>query len=79
MILAEIYNVATLNAKYGNKGPLDPDSSYEGYTEINHTSDLVDASFSSDGCAIALACQDGYVKFFQVIFLLFNAFHLLTV
>ncbi|XP_066256745.1 enhancer of mRNA-decapping protein 4 homolog [Euwallacea similis] len=63
---AEIYNVATLNSKYGNQGPIDPDSSFEGYTEIIHTSDLVDASFSSDGCAIALACQDGFVKFFQL-------------
>ncbi|KAH1001419.1 hypothetical protein HUJ04_005443 [Dendroctonus ponderosae] len=63
---AEIYNVATLNLKYGSDGPIDPDNSYEGYTEINHTSDLVDASFSSDGCAIALACKDGFVKFFQL-------------
>lgn len=63
---AEIYNVATLVLKYGGDGPIDPDNSYDGYTEINHTADLVDASFSSDGCAIALACKDGFVKFFQV-------------
>lgn len=63
---AEVYNVAMINSKYGNEGTLEPDESYEGYIEINHTSDLVDAAFSSDGTAIAIACQDGYVKFFQL-------------
>ncbi|CAG9768722.1 unnamed protein product [Ceutorhynchus assimilis] len=63
---AEIYSLARLTAKYGSLGVLQPDSSYEGYTEIKHNSNLVDASFSSDACAIALAYQDGYVKFFQL-------------
>ncbi|KAJ8960755.1 hypothetical protein NQ318_020048 [Aromia moschata] len=62
---AEVYNVGMLNGKYG-KGPIDPDESYEGYIEINHTAELVDASFSSDGTAIAIASSDGYVKFFQL-------------
>ncbi|XP_050294918.1 enhancer of mRNA-decapping protein 4 isoform X2 [Anthonomus grandis grandis] len=63
---AKIYSVAILNTEYVNKGPLNLNNSCEGYSEIIHSSDLVDASFSSDGCAIALACQDGYVKFFQL-------------
>ncbi|KAL1513336.1 hypothetical protein ABEB36_002757 [Hypothenemus hampei] len=63
---AQIYNVATLNSNYGCTEAIDPDESYEGYTEITYTSELVDASFSSDGCAIALASQDGYVQFFQL-------------
>lgn len=45
---------------------LDPDKSYEGYLEISHTAELVDASFSADGTAIAIASADGFVKFFQV-------------
>lgn len=45
---------------------IDPDVSYEGYLEITHSEELVDASFSSDGTAIAIASADGYVKFFQV-------------
>lgn len=66
MFLAEIWNVSIINAKYGS-GPLEPNDNYEGYVEINHTAELVDASFSSDGTAIAIACLDGYVKFFQVV------------
>jgi enhancer of mRNA-decapping protein 4 len=62
---AEIWNVAIINAKYGS-GPIEPNENYEGYVEISHTAELVDASFSSDGTAIAVACLDGYVKFFQI-------------
>ncbi|XP_060517903.1 enhancer of mRNA-decapping protein 4 isoform X3 [Cylas formicarius] len=62
---AEIYNLTMLTSKYGS-GTLDPNDTYEGYIEINHSSELVDASFSSDGTAIAIACLDGYVKFFQL-------------
>ncbi|KAJ8980296.1 hypothetical protein NQ317_005216 [Molorchus minor] len=62
---AEVYNVAMLTSKYGC-GPLDPDEDFEGYIEINHSAELVDASFSSDGTAIAIASSDGYVKFFQL-------------
>lgn len=50
--------------------PIDPDESYEGYIEINPDSEVVDAAFSSDGTAIAIATANGYVKFFQVITLL---------
>lgn len=57
--------MAIINAKYGS-GPIEPNENYEGYVEISHTAELVDASFSSDGTAIAVACLDGYVKFFQV-------------
>ncbi|XP_008200206.1 enhancer of mRNA-decapping protein 4 isoform X2 [Tribolium castaneum] len=62
---AEIWNFGMINAKYG-PGPLQPNENYEGYVEISHTAELVDASFSSDGTAIAIACLDGYVKFFQI-------------
>lgn len=55
-----------LISKYGKGGPLDPDDTFEGYIEIGHNSEVVDASFSSDGTAIAIASTDGYVKFFQV-------------
>lgn len=48
--------------------PLDPDETYEGYLEISHTAEWVDASFSADGTAIAIASADGFVKFFQVSF-----------
>nr|XP_023013294.1 enhancer of mRNA-decapping protein 4 [Leptinotarsa decemlineata] len=63
---AEVYNVTMLTDKYGKGGPIDPDETYDGYIEINHTSEVVDASFSADGTAIAIACADGYVKFFQL-------------
>lgn len=63
---AEIYNVEMLISKYGKGGPLDPDDTFEGYIEIGHNSEVVDASFSSDGTAIAIASTDGYVKFFQL-------------
>lgn len=46
--------------------PLDPDETYEGYIEINQPTEVVDAAFSSDGNAIAVASADGFVKFFQV-------------
>ncbi|RZC35823.1 enhancer of mRNA-decapping protein 4, partial [Asbolus verrucosus] len=62
---AEIWNVGIINAKYGTT-PIEPNENYEGYVEISHTAELVDASFSSDGTAIAVACLDGYVKFFQI-------------
>ncbi|XP_063903240.1 enhancer of mRNA-decapping protein 4 [Zophobas morio] len=62
---AEIWNVGIINSKYGS-GPLEPNENYEGYVEITHSAELVDASFSSDGTAIAIACLDGYVKFFQI-------------
>ncbi|CAG9860340.1 unnamed protein product [Phyllotreta striolata] len=62
---AEVYNVQMLTSKY-DKGPLDPNENYEGYTEIKHTAEVVDASFSSDGTAIAIASVDGYVKFYQL-------------
>ncbi|CAH1183660.1 unnamed protein product [Phaedon cochleariae] len=63
---AEVYNVAMLKDKYDQKTPIDPDETCEGYIEINYTSEVVDASFSSDGTAVAIASSDGYVKFFQL-------------
>ncbi|XP_030765683.1 enhancer of mRNA-decapping protein 4 isoform X2 [Sitophilus oryzae] len=63
---AEIYNVGVLSKKYGSEFSIDPDETYEGYIEINHTSDINNASFSLDGTAVAIACQDGFVKFFQL-------------
>lgn len=55
-----------LQSVANTNSPIDPDESCEGYLEINHSAELVDASFSSDGTAIAIASADGYVKFFQV-------------
>lgn len=55
-----------MTEKYGKGIQLDPDESYEGYIEIVHTAEVVDASFSADGTAIAIASVDGYVKFFQL-------------
>lgn len=64
---AEIWNVSIVTSNYG-AGPIEARGNYDGYVEITHTSELIDASFSSDGTAIAIACLDGYVKFFQVCF-----------
>nr|CAD7440503.1 unnamed protein product [Timema bartmani] len=63
---AELWNVGMVNRKHG-VGPLHPDEVEEGFLEINeHEQDIVDASFSPDGTALATASLDGYVKFFQV-------------
>lgn len=62
----EVWDVSIVNNRYGT-GPLQPHTSYEGYVEINgHVLDVVDASFSPDGTALATASLDGFVKFFQV-------------
>ncbi|KAK5646369.1 hypothetical protein RI129_004833 [Pyrocoelia pectoralis] len=62
----EVWDVSIVNNRYGT-GPLQPHTSYEGYVEINgHALDVVDASFSPDGTALATASYDGFVKFFQV-------------
>ncbi|KAF5295034.1 hypothetical protein FQR65_LT10587 [Abscondita terminalis] len=62
----EVWDVSVVNNRYGT-GPLQPHTSYEGYVEINgHALDVVDASFSPDGTALATASMDGLVKFFQV-------------
>ena len=67
--LGEIWDINTVNSKYGS-GPIQPLDKYEGYVCIHeHDMDLVDASFSPDGTAIATASLDGYVKFFQVFFI----------
>ncbi|CAH1995790.1 unnamed protein product [Acanthoscelides obtectus] len=63
---AEVFNVTMLNAKYGKGNTLDPNDTYEGYIRIPHTAEVIDASFSSDGTALAIASTDGYVKFFQL-------------
>lgn len=65
-LLVEIWDVSVVNTKYGS-GPLQPLEKYEGYGEIDgHMLNVIDASFSPDGTAIATASLDGYVKFFQV-------------
>lgn len=62
----EVWDVGVVNNRYGT-GPIQPHTSYEGYVEIKgHTLDVVDASFSPDGTALATASLDGLVKFFQV-------------
>lgn len=64
--LVEVWDVSVVNSKYGS-GPLQPLEKYEGYVEIDgHMMNVIDASFSPDGTAIATASLDGYVKFFQV-------------
>lgn len=63
---AEVWDVSVVSAKYG-AGPIQPHEEYEGFVEISgHSLDIIDASFSPDGTAIATASLDGYVKFFQV-------------
>lgn len=65
-MLAEVWDIHILTSKYG-AGPLFSDKKYEGYVEIDdHKLDVIDASLSPDGTAIATAGLDGYVKFFQV-------------
>ncbi|KAF7268427.1 hypothetical protein GWI33_018437 [Rhynchophorus ferrugineus] len=61
-----IYNVGVLSKKYSNEFPIDPNENYEGYIEINHVYEITNASFALDGTAVAIASQDGYVKFFQL-------------
>jgi WD40 repeat protein len=42
---------------------------YVGYTQVvGHEKPVIQAVFSADGCAIATASHDGYLRFFQVIF-----------
>ncbi|XP_065164405.1 enhancer of mRNA-decapping protein 4 isoform X2 [Atheta coriaria] len=63
---AEVWDVSIINSKYGT-GPLEVIDDNDGYVEIvGHTKDIIDASFSPDGTALATASVDGYVKFFQV-------------
>ncbi|KAJ8920900.1 hypothetical protein NQ315_015693 [Exocentrus adspersus] len=62
---AQVFNVSLVTSKHG-KGPIDPKDSPHGYVELDHTEELVDASFSSDGNAIAIASSDGCVKFYQL-------------
>ncbi|KAK9701745.1 WD40 region of Ge1, enhancer of mRNA-decapping protein [Popillia japonica] len=63
---AEVWDVSIVNAKYGNT-PIQPREEHNGFVEISgHSMDIIDASFSPDGTAIATASLDGYVKFFQV-------------
>lgn len=60
-----MWDVSVAPKKYGF-GPLYP-KTMEGYMEINaHTDDIVHASFSPDGTALATVGLDGYVRFFQV-------------
>ncbi|XP_017785329.1 PREDICTED: enhancer of mRNA-decapping protein 4 isoform X2 [Nicrophorus vespilloides] len=66
---AEVWDVSLVNAKYGTGTYLEiaPNEEYDGYVEIDgHCMDIIDASFSPDGTALATASLDGYVKFFQV-------------
>ncbi|XP_063229999.1 enhancer of mRNA-decapping protein 4 isoform X2 [Bacillus rossius redtenbacheri] len=63
---AELWNVAMVARRHG-KGALPDGVPEEGFLEVgDHDQDVVDASFSPDGTALATASRDGYVKFFQV-------------
>lgn len=53
-------------AKQNGVGPLDPKEGCRGYIEITNDAEIVDACFSVDGTAIAIACANGVVKFLQV-------------
>ncbi|XP_072391528.1 enhancer of mRNA-decapping protein 4 isoform X1 [Diabrotica undecimpunctata] len=63
---AAIYNLSMLSEKCHVNNSIDPDETFEGYIEINHNAEVIDAAFSSDGSHIAIATGDGYVKFFQL-------------
>lgn len=61
----EVWDVSVAPKKNGSV-PLYP-KPMEGYMEIDaHTDDIVHASFSPDGTALATVGLDGYVRFFQV-------------
>ncbi|XP_045470559.1 enhancer of mRNA-decapping protein 4 [Harmonia axyridis] len=62
---AEVWDVCSILSKNPDDA-VKPDENHEGYVEILHSMHVVDVSFSSDGTAIATACLDGYVKFYQV-------------
>lgn len=62
----QIWDLSILQNR-GSDGPIEPNSGLEGCMEINeHELDVVEASFSPDGTALATASLDGSVKFFQV-------------
>lgn len=64
--VAEIFHVDAVINQYGN-GPMDISSVTTGRLKVTeHRGAITDASFSPDGTAIATACADGLVKFFQV-------------
>lgn len=66
IILAEVWDIDIVSSKYG-VGPLESTNRYEGYVQIDdHSLEVIDASLSPDGTAIATASLDGFVKFFQV-------------
>lgn len=61
----EVWDVSVVRKKYGS-GPIYP-RSLEGYMEIDaHSDDIVHASFSPDGTALATVGLDGFIRFFQV-------------
>lgn len=63
--LVEIWDVSIVQKEYGS-GPLYP-RRLEGYMEIDaHSDDIVHASFSPDGTALATVGLDGFIRFFQV-------------
>lgn len=62
---AEVWDVFSLMEKCDDE-PVSPNESYDCYVEIKHSMNIVDVSFSSDGTAIATACLDGLVKFYQI-------------
>lgn len=64
-LVVEVWDVSIVSKKYG-RGPICPESR-EGYMEIDaHSDDIVHASFSPDGTALATVSLDGYIRFFQV-------------
>nr|XP_022909578.1 enhancer of mRNA-decapping protein 4 [Onthophagus taurus]XP_022909579.1 enhancer of mRNA-decapping protein 4 [Onthophagus taurus] len=66
---AEIWDVSVVAPKYNGINPIKPLPELEGkgYVDISgHSMDIIDASFSPDGTAIATASLDGLVKFYQV-------------
>jgi enhancer of mRNA-decapping protein 4 len=64
--IIEIWNVDSVSRENG-AGPLEPSEVQVGFLTIDeHTQTVVDASYSPDGTALAVASLDGEVKFFQI-------------
>ena len=64
--VAEVWSLNTVLEEHGS-GPLTPADVEHGLMTIKEIGgDIVDAAFSPTGEAVAIAVNDGHVKFFQV-------------
>lgn len=61
-----MWNIEMVKREYGS-GPLKPENVSEGYIHVDsHDYPIIDVAFSPDGSALAIAYENGIVKFFQV-------------